>query len=191
MKSELHRKIFHVGSGFWLPALILFVPGKTALLVLSVMLFLAATGDLVRLSSPAVNAFYHRMGGTLIREKETSHPLGVISFILGGTVSLALAGPVFAAISFVPLLLGDTAAALVGTRWGRHKIVFGKSFEGLIAFFLVTVSGLAIISLFYPLSFSTILLISVLSGVAEVVSPGNSDNFTIPLVTGILLLSLG
>ena len=90
------------------------------------------------------------------------------------------------------MLLGDTAAALVGRRFGRHKTVNGKSWEGVIAFVIAGWLGCALF-----LWISGMPQIFYLWAVAAVIPAAAAelfekqlhfdDNFSIPLVTGMVL----
>lgn len=102
--------------------------------------------------------------------------------------------------TFVVALLvmgfSDTLANIVGKKWGTHTyLIWGhtKSFEGSMACFVCTLviimaSLLATNSLqgLFSLLISCV-AISALVTLAEAISPSGSDNFTIPLVTALLL----
>jgi dolichol kinase len=81
------------------------------------------------------------------------------------------------------IILGDTAAALVGRRWGRHR--FGhKSYEGSIAF-LVCAAVWAFIVPGVPLGWG--LAAAFLATLVEATSGLIDDNVSVPLVTGAFL----
>ena len=102
-----------------------------------------------------------------------------------------------AAAGMAVMLGGDTAAALIGRKWGRHKMVNGKSFEGFAGFFI---TGLLLILLLlniygiFSLKSTGFAVAAVLAGdLAELFEKNLhiDDNFSIALVVGgIMQLSL-
>lgn len=100
-----------------------------------------------------------------------------------------------AATALAVMLIADTCAALVGRKFGRHKIN-GKSIEGCIAFIIGGLAAFAIIALFYPpLKWYGILSASIgiiLAMFAELFEKQLhiDDNLSIPLLTGISMLFL-
>ncbi len=91
------------------------------------------------------------------------------------------------AIALVVLGVGDPIAAIVGRRYGRVRLVNGRSLEGSLAF--VASGGLAAagyVGLFHPEVGLAAALASAFAGalagaVAELVSRRIDDNFSIPL----------
>ena len=105
------------------------------------------------------------------------------------------------ALYVLPLLiltLSDSAAALIGSRYGRHTfhIIGGqKSWEGCIAFFVVTwLLSVGVLCWLTELSFLHILLIASILGLigsmVEAVSWHGWDNLFVPLGLFLLLESL-
>ena len=95
---------------------------------------------------------------------------------------------------------GDAAAALVGKKWGKHKIRFGpadsrKSVEGSAAMFVVSLASVAIVlSVRGGLSFAGYLVIPVItafvSALAELCSKDGHDTVICPLSAMAVLLPL-
>jgi len=95
---------------------------------------------------------------------------------------------------------GDAAAALIGKKWGRHKIQFGhvdhhKSYEGSGAMFALSfVSVLVILLLRGGLGFGactvTAFVTALVSTVAELYSKDGHDTFICPLSAMVVLLPL-
>lgn len=115
---------------------------------------------------------------------------GELYFALGIVVSALLFLPAhlmaFQA-GMVVLGLADSLAALTGRRYGRHVyLLWGqrRSYEGSFVFLVVT-TGIMIAWGASPLFALT--AAGVLAAV-EVLSPSGSDNLTIPLVAGVLLI---
>lgn len=96
-------------------------------------------------------------------------------------------------VGFLPLVMGDAAAAYFGLKYGQHnwKFFSNKSVEGSVAAFLATFSILtlvlsiySVIDLFdfgFSFMFGLILSVSVITVLAEIISPRGFDNLTIPL----------
>jgi dolichol kinase len=90
------------------------------------------------------------------------------------------------------LAVGDTAASLVGRRWGRTRLRNGRSLEGTAAFALVAGTSSALtLRLGYPMAWSQALLMGAVAGVAgaltELSSERLDDNFSIPVMVAAVL----
>ena len=87
------------------------------------------------------------------------------------------------------MMFGDTAAALIGRKFGKHKFFNGKSVEGCAAF-LIT-DWLIVTGAYFITGFNWLILVFGLAGVmiAMVAELFNEelhldDNFSIPLIVG-------
>lgn len=147
--QELLRKSVHLSS-LWMSALILFVPPYWPAAVFAVLM---AGNVFIEYGYfkkwPFVMHSYGRMFGKMLREKETGgkfRPSGS-PYVLGGALAAALLfAPDVAACAMAVMLISDTAAALIGRPFGKHKINRGKkSVEGAAAFF---VSGAGVVAAF-------------------------------------------
>lgn len=81
---------------------------------------------------------------------------------------------------------GDAFAALVGTKFGKHKIYRKKSFEGSLAMFLTSFLVVFIILLIGNLAvwyFALIIaiIVSLVVSVVELFTPNGLDTVTCPL----------
>ena len=76
-------------------------------------------------------------------------------------------------------------ATAVGERFGRTKIVGGKSLEGTLAFFAAAVMSGVLLSLTaLPLPFGLLLAGAVVAAAVEVLPLPLNDNLTIPVISG-------
>jgi dolichol kinase len=103
-------------------------------------------------------------------------------FLLGQTRA-----PLLWQVAIAVLGFADPAAALVGRRFGRTRLLHGRTLEGSLTFVGVgTLSSLALILAFHPsVGFFQALVIAqggaVLGAVAELVSCRVDDNLSVPL----------
>ena len=98
-----------------------------------------ATADWLRLNYPAVNRFYIRMLGALMRESEVRGTNGVVWYLVGTLTVLHVFPKDVATLSILLLSWCDTAASTVGRAWGRYtpRVRKGKSLAGCLAGFVV------------------------------------------------------
>ncbi len=84
--------------------------------------------------------------------------------------------------------LGDGMAALIGTKWGKHKYkVFKlgeKSVEGTFSMFVASFLVVYIIS---PCRVLAALFVALFSSLVENISPSGVDNATVPILSSLLL----
>ena len=79
--------------------------------------------------------------------------------------------------------LGDGAAALVGTRFGRHRIG-GKTLEGSFAMMILS---FIIFIMFGDASIPAAVVSALLAAGVEAFTPRGLDNITVPLVSALLM----
>lgn len=128
--------------------------------------------------------FWEHIFGRMIRPHEKRGDFTGATYILV-TVCLTVAlfdKPVaVAAITFI--IVGDTFAALVGRRWGRHRIG-AKSLEGSTACLISTlVVAVAVPNLAWPVG----LIGAVSATVVEALPLGMDDNVSVPLLSGLVM----
>ncbi|MEO0294992.1 MAG: phosphatidate cytidylyltransferase, partial [candidate division WOR-3 bacterium] len=89
-----------------------------------------------------------------------------------------------AIISLLFLSISDNLASIVGKLFGKTKLFKNKTLEGFLAFLIVSF----IITLFFQeLSIKKKIIISLFASFVELFSGTIDDNFTVPLLTAILL----
>ena len=116
---------------------------------------------------PVITPLYRFFFGKMLRG-EVKRGQWIVSgsppvFAAAALVCLFFRVP-FAAIGMGVMLLADTAAALIGRRYGRHKLTNNKSLEGVAAF---CISGIVFALLVLSCSglFSFKLMIGAILGV--------------------------
>jgi dolichol kinase len=110
---------------------------------------------------------------------------------------LALLGDArIASVAVIVLGVADPAAALVGRRWGRIRLLNGRTLEGSLAFIVSgsVVAG-ATLSIFYPaIPTHSVLVVSLVASVVgaavELVCRRIDDNLAIPVGIGLVLVYL-
>ena len=130
------------------------------------------------------------------KTSEAGHGFGLVYYAIAWTV---LAYSFFdhmevIAIGILAMSYGDGFASLIGIRYGKRKYkVFGdqKSVVGSFAMVVFTFITMIVALLFYQISLSQILVLSVLgiavvSAVVEGVTPRGLDNLSVPFVTALL-----
>lgn len=133
---------------------------------------------------------------------EEGHHLGLVFYAVSYTILALLfaSRPYIIAAGILPMAYGDSAASLVGERYGKtkYKLIASRSLEGSAAMFLIgfvsVVVSLAFFSAFY--SFSSLnwvvaaLTVAAVTTLIEALSPKGSDNLTVPAVGALTLFLL-
>jgi len=187
IKNELLRKSIHICNSLFAYALFVFNQNSFAIYVGSftivVILF-----EIARINSKFFGAFFIRLFGPIIRDFEESGRLtGATYVMISSFLILFFFDKYICVASILIMSYSDTAAAIIGKKYGKTKI-FNKTLEGSLAFFL---TSLIIILIIYPEINLTLGFIAILAAtLIESLPIGLDDNLTVPLIIAIIL-SLG
>ena len=189
-RDEVVRKLIHLCS-LSIPIIYYFVSKTTAIIILSIVSFVALVIDISRYFSPIAGKLFYSIFGFLLRE----HELDIRKKNLNGAtyvlISALLCVVIFPKILFITafsiLIISDSVAALIGRKYGRHKFL-SKSLEGTLAFFVSAI----IVVLFTPkvegLFFEYLIgiIAAAFGAIVENISFGFADdNISVPLSIGL------
>ncbi len=196
--DEVRRKLVHLSS-FWMPVAMILLADRRYFLA-AFFLVLAGGSCLVEHAYANGNAAVRRVydfffGGMLRKE-----PVPGAWVVSGGPPVLAASGvalclfvPAVAAGAMAMMLGGDTAAALVGKRFGRIRFRNGKSLEGVLAFWIAGSAACALFLYWGGVGAGTGLFLACPAAAAGAAAEffekeiRMDDNFGIPLCAGIVM----
>lgn len=148
--------------------------------------------DRVRISYPeAVARHAPWVNQTFVRAEERVRESAMIPFVIAVLLTILTLPKAAALIAIYTLAVADPLAALVGIRFGRHRLVRNRTVEGSLAFLVVTTAVAAGV-LYYgevappTLIASMAIAIGVLSAGFELIPLRLDDNMTIPLFVGFI-----
>jgi dolichol kinase len=196
-RQEVYRKLIHLTS-LWMPAAIYFLEQKTALLAFAVCMAAVLAYEIVRRQNNGAAHLLERIFGLALRPDEKGQrfkPSGAI-YVLTAAFLAALVFPRLIAVTALAMVLtGDTAAALVGRRFGRIRI-FDKSLEGMLAFFVTALATAGAVAAGLPGVSGRFIYAAtgaaLVAAAVELVSKKVSidDNLAAPLAAGAMMMFL-
>ena len=197
------RKIVHIGVGNFVLVWWMFSEGWIMLVFFAVpfalILFLAMFRN---------NLVGKGKLGELTSEK--GHTTGLFFYVISIAVMILFFFPdhwLAASIGIVAMTYGDGMGSVIGKRFGKHRIINGKSLEGSFGVFIGTFLAALLVSALYIWLSSTghyvgdvnasfpiwviCILIGLWASIMEAVCPGEYDNLVIPISTAVILVLLG
>lgn len=189
--AELNRKAIHIAS-MGIPIFAYFLDRVDSVLILSILFGISLIADIERFRSGFVGDFIRRYFNFMIRPHEKNSKGGMYALtgstwmLLSAIITFAIFPKPVAVAAFSMLILCDTAAALIGRRYGRIR--FGpkqKSVEGTLAFFITGI----LISLVTPrLPIEAGIVGALVAAIAEALPIPLDDNFSVPLSAGAAMM---
>ena len=184
--SELLRKLLHL-SNLVIPFTYLFYfeSKVQALIILLPITSFAFLIEYLRINSTSVKNTFDKYLFSMLRNHEKSGKYtGATWVFISSTLSIGIFPKDIAVISLIYMSIGDTAAGLIGRKFGRIKI-YNKTLEGALAGFIVCL----IVGLMIDLNLSkTLVAIGALSAaIIELMPISIDDNLRIPLFTGTVM----
>lgn len=188
--SELARKATHmfalvIPGGYYLLSL----EKSTMLMIMVPIAVIMVFIDVSRLHNGALwHKVLRRIFGRMIRAHEQAGDFTGATYILASTVAtVALFSKPVAVTALVFIIVGDTFAALIGRRFGKHKFLKNKSIEGSLACLATT----AIVGLLAPGITPVVGLVGALvATIAEAAPIRVDDNVSVPLLSGLAMTLL-
>lgn len=151
--------------------------------------------EYMRIRVPAVRSFINGLFGSMLRTHEQTSGRARISgatyVIMSAALCIFIFPRVITIAGFAVLIISDTAGALFGRRFGRHRF-FEKSMEGSAAFFVTAMMVVFAVAFLFkaPAVFVSVgALAACVATVVEAMSNGSSidDNLTIPISFGLVM----
>jgi dolichol kinase len=186
--NELARKAVHVCS-IAIPIIYYNVTRELALFLLALLFVGFFAVDLIKMFVKPVAHWYYRLFGAMLRPHELDQTRkrfnGATFVTLSALLAVWLFPKMIAIASITVLVVADTAAALIGLKFGKHKL-FTKTVEGSAAFF---VSALLVVALTPNFNFIVGIGFALLATWVElyplkIFGFEIDDNLTIPLISG-------
>ena len=186
--NEYKRKLIHVFN-LLIPLSYLYVfPEKWQIIkVLTGFMVLSILIDIFRDKVGWIQSLFKHLFSDMLRSHEIDGKLtGATWVMIGAVITITLFSKPVAVIALIYMSLGDTAAGLIGQRFGKHKIG-NKTWEGFF--------GGLIICIIIALNFPFLPLMVSLSGaitamIMELIPIPLDDNFKIPLGSGVIMMML-
>jgi dolichol kinase len=180
--GEMERKALHLSAlviplgGFYLPT------GLTRWILVT-LTAAALAMEFLRLAHPGVAGWFGRIFGPMLKKHEKRSLTGSTYLLVSSTACFFLFDGIVAVAAVTFLILGDTAAALVGRRWGKKRF-FNKSLLGTSACLLVCL----LVGLLLPGLPRRVGAAGALSAtIFELLPVPLDDNLVVPLTSGLLM----
>ena len=175
------RQLYHSLSGLTLVFVISYLDKPADVYLTLILLFSAIIIETARLYLPGINRMFIHYFGILMRSEERHNPTGTLYYLLGALVALLLFPKEIVLFSMTVLAVGDSAAYIIGSNFGRFRIG-KKSIEGSLAFLTASlIAGFLLRNLWDDLSFTAMITGAVTGTVVELIPVKINDNLTIPV----------
>ncbi len=177
--EELGRKVVHLAAsliplGYWLAG------RDSTIIVLGVLTIAMLSAEVLRTSTAWGQRYYRRIFGGLTRASEAERFTGASFIFLGALSAIILFPSTVAILAMLFMSLGDSAAALVGIRYGRLRLG-NKTLEGTAACFMACLA----VALAGGLPGTVALAGAATAAITELIPWGIiNDNLAIPLFAG-------
>lgn len=182
------RNVFHVATAVTVVALLEFLNDPTLVLIIAAIGAAAAwSTELARRISPRMNGLVMKLFNPVAHPHEVQRVNSATWYTTALLLLAATQSTLLCVTGVVVLGIGDPIAALVGRRFGRIKLLHGRSLEGTVAFAIsATVATFIAFAIFHSsmglaMAFGLAAAASVAGALAELFSLRVDDNFSIPL----------
>ena len=186
-RQEIYRKLIHLSSTC-IPFMLWYF-GKDTFQpwIISCAIILPIL-DYGRRHNKFLHRIYSNLFITFTRPIEERMLSGASWVIIGAAVTIIIFNESTAIISLLVLSIADSAAAIVGIKFGKTQL-FSKSLEGSTAFFT---TATIVVFLLSPAAAHINFIAVITATVVELFStPRINDNLLIPIVSALILSSGG
>lgn len=191
------RSLLHVSSGVFGVLCLELAPHWLVVAVAAAWAVFSWSCEIARRRSPRVNALLMKAFAPVAHEHET-YKVNSATWYATALILLASTNQMLWGIAGLAVLaIGDPVAGFIGRRWGRTRLVHGRTLEGTVAFFasatVVTATLFMVLHQVAPVTaFALAGAAGLFGAIAELVSLRVDDNFSIPLsaAAGVAVMQL-
>ena len=182
------RKFYRIGAGIVFPVLYYFTPNKIIVeMLLLYLLGIMTTLEVMRYISPNLwrTIAEHSKGILKVRQGMIT---GTTALLISNALVIAFFNKQVAIVSLVYMLFGDTASAIIGTKYGKVKMG-DKTLEGSLAFFITVMVIALLFSQWSGIRIHLIVLIfgAIAATITEALPIEINDNLTVALAAAIIM----
>lgn len=190
--EEVLRKGIHFGSVI-IPITAVFVSRMEMVLFLTAAALAMVLIDIVRSRNKVFRSFFLGLFGKVLRGKEQEGGMTASTVLMASAaLTILLFRTEIAVSALVFLSIGDSLAALIGKRFGRTKLVSGRTLEGSLAALLgCLVFAIPLMQLSaargWSLSPTGLAFGALAATIAELFEVPLDDNLRIPVFAGLVM----
>ncbi|MGQ9465770.1 MAG: diacylglycerol/polyprenol kinase family protein [bacterium] len=185
LKAEVFRKLLNFWAIF-IPVLYYLLPQTSARTLLLLVTAIIVIIDFIRLHINGVKEGFILFFGSFLRRRELTNLSGATFLLLGCLITAFLFSRpvVIAACSFV--IVGDTFAAMFGQNIKSPKI-FKKTLIGSLAYFVSNLVVVMVLNSLLVIPLWILFAGALISTIFEALPLPWDDNFSVPILTGIVM----
>lgn len=189
---QFPRRFFHMSMGIFIGFIYYsLLSHQLAVSILGTAACLVYILEQIRINYPEHASTFKVLTRYLLRAEEQLKESAGMPFVMGLLLTLLSFPKVVAVTAIFTLAISDPMSAVIGIRFGKNKIVKGKSLEGSAAFFLCTFLIIMLVfGILYKNDMSLVTLLAVIVSLIitafEMIPIRLDDNLTIPIVTGLI-----
>jgi len=185
MFSTLARKIYRCSAVIF-PIIYYLTNRSTILIILVVFLILLLILELLRFKSPKLNEKIFGFAKIFLKEKEKKRISATTVVVFSIFLAIILFRGAIAIYSILFLIFSDSVAAIIGTKFGKIKILREKTLEGSLGFLICCLFiGLLLYPTELSIPFRKIFAGSLAATFVELLPL--DDNLTISLASGFVM----
>ncbi|MCK4528926.1 hypothetical protein KAW18_16270 [candidate division WOR-3 bacterium] len=182
-KAVIRRKTLHLLTAI-IPLSYIFLDRFIMVIFLIILGVSAVIIDFLRLECAPVKRFFYLHFGDLFWKREEHSLTGATMYAVSAFLSIYLFDKWIAIAVLLFLAFGDTAAHIIGVRWGITYLNGEKTVEGSAACLVICL----VISILLPSPEILILVVGALvAALVELFPLGVDDNLTLPLISGVAM----
>lgn len=177
LRREILRKLFHL---YQLPMIIGYIvlryyfSERIAVFAIVIVLVIILEYEFLRLN---FNIKVPDPFG-ILRPHEKKNVSGMLYMVLSTIVVFTVFDFKIAITAMLITVFGDLASALIGIKYGKHKIKTGKTWEGFAAGLVMNLLVAAVFLWEYPF---VVLAMAIIGSIAEFLTYKLDDNLTVPI----------
>ena len=190
---QLMRRLFHLLNGGSIATLYLISFSHSQMVhLLGTIACALYVVEQVRVAYPEIAAKLLPFTRFIMRAEEQLKESAMVPYAMAVLLTIVAFPKHIALVGIYSLAIADPLSAIVGIKWGRHKISPTRSLEGGLAFFISVFLVTLIILTGYNGKFDfTVLFVSFFMGLAgalfDLIPLKLDDNMTIPLFVSAML----